>query len=101
MLFKQAIIDRLQEHGITKFILIAENVLNFHASDDCYYEEWYEDVGEEEGWICFVGLQDHVEDEMMEYNLQNYVNLGNDFNIIWRPHKPEIVFEMLQNRIEK
>ena len=36
---------------------------------------------------------EHVEDEMLEYNLQNYVNLGNDFNIIWRPHKPEIVFE--------
>ncbi|MCH2021215.1 MAG: hypothetical protein MK207_01945 [Saprospiraceae bacterium] len=101
MLLKQAIIDRLQEHGICKFILIAENVLNFHASDDCYYEEWYEDVIEEGGWISFVGLQDHVIDEMLEYNIQDYVNLGEDFNIIWRPHKPEIVFEMLDNRIVK
>jgi len=30
--------------GDIQFILIGENVLNFHSSDDCYYEEWFQDV---------------------------------------------------------
>ena len=100
MLLKQGVIDRLQEHGISKFILIAENVLNFHGSDDCYYEEWYEDVADEDGWICFVGLLDHVMDEMEEYGIQHYVNFGIDYNVIWRPQKPQLVYEAIRYKIE-
>ena len=44
MFLKREVIDPFISNGIYKFILIGENVLNFHASDDCYYEEWYEDV---------------------------------------------------------
>jgi hypothetical protein len=100
MLLKQGLIDRMQEQGISKFILICENVLNFHASDDCYYEEWFEDVNEEQGWICFTGLNDHVAEEMTEYGIQNYVQFGFDFNVNWRPHKPELVYEMIRSKIE-
>ncbi len=39
MTLKRDIIEPIMEHGIDKFILIGENVLNFHYSDDCYYEE--------------------------------------------------------------
>ena len=100
MLLKQGVIDRLQEHGISKFILIAENVLNFHASDDCYYEEWYEDVVEEEGWICFVGLRDHIIEEMETCGIQHYAHFGFQFNIHWRPQKPELVYETIRYKIE-
>lgn len=51
MTLKRDIIDQMIAHGIHKFILIAENVLNFHSSDDCYYEEWVDDVVEEGGWV--------------------------------------------------
>jgi hypothetical protein len=44
MTLKRDIIDDLIHLGVDKFIVIGENVLNFHASDDCYYEEWFEDV---------------------------------------------------------
>ena len=44
MHLKRNIIDHLTLQGINKYILIGENVLNFHGSDDCYYEEWFEDV---------------------------------------------------------
>ena len=43
MLLKRDIIESLQEEGISKFILIGENVLNFHYSDDSYYEEWFDE----------------------------------------------------------
>ena len=44
MTLKREIIDELTQMSITKFILIGENVLNFHSSDDCYYEEWIDDI---------------------------------------------------------
>ncbi len=44
MTLKRSLVDQLMKDGITKFILIAENVLNFHSSDDSYYEEWFNDV---------------------------------------------------------
>ena len=100
MTLKRDVIDELIPTGINKFILIGENVLNFHGADDCYYEEWYEDVSDEGGWICFVGLLDHVIEEMEEYGIQNYVHLGFQYNIIWRTQKPEIVFESIQHKMD-
>ena len=47
MTLKRDIIDHLILNGITKFVLIGENVLNFHYSDDCYYEEYSEDFIDE------------------------------------------------------
>src|SRR6185436_15460487 len=40
MFLKREVIDSLTYNGINKFVLIGENVLNFHAGDDDYYEEW-------------------------------------------------------------
>ncbi|MEL6863417.1 MAG: hypothetical protein AAFP19_03315, partial [Bacteroidota bacterium] len=76
MFLKREIIDLLMEHDINKYILICENVLNFHGSDDCYYEEWYEDVRDEGGWIALINILDHVEVEMIETQLQYFVNFG-------------------------
>jgi len=38
MLLKREVIEPMMSNGISKFILIGENVLNFHSSDECYYE---------------------------------------------------------------
>src|SRR5690606_31933125 len=54
MLFKREVIYLMITEGINKFILIGENIVNFHASDDSYYEEWYEEV--EDGWIAGVNF---------------------------------------------
>src|SRR3954463_4455746 len=61
MLLKRDIIENMMSFGINKFILIGENVLNFHASDDCYYEEWFQEV--EDGWIAAINFLDHVRTE--------------------------------------
>lgn len=97
MYLKREIIDRMTEAGLHKFILICENVLNFHGSDDSYYEEWYEDAAEADGWICFVNTLKHVHEEMRDTQLQRYVNFGEEFNNInWRPHKPELFFKVME-----
>src|SRR5438270_1407444 len=41
MFLKREIVENMMGFGINKFILIGENVMNFQASDDCYYEEWF------------------------------------------------------------
>lgn len=101
MLLKRDIIDELAYHGINKYILIGENVLNFHHSDDSYYEEWFEDVGAD-GWIAFVNFRDHVLKEFKRANLDYYfISDGelNDFE--WRKFSPGQVFGNISKIISK
>ncbi len=96
MILKRDIMDELIRHGINKFILIGENVLNFHASDDSYYEEWFDDI--EEGWIVGVNFREHVLKEMSAANIDYYITFGGEFNDMdWRTHSPLQLLE----RIEK
>jgi len=100
MFLKRDVIDQLQEHDINKFIVIGENVLNFHASDDCYYEEWYEDVMESNGWICFLNFREHVIQEMESVQLQQFVNFDEPFNDInWRRIKPAALYLLVQHHL--
>ncbi len=90
MFLKRELIDQLLRNGIVKFIVFCDNVLNFHGDDDSYYEEWYEDVSEERGWIAFVNVQDHVLKEMESNQLQFYINLGDHLNDLnWRLKIPD------------
>lgn len=101
MFLKRNIVDDLAQNGIHKYILICENVLNFHASDDAYYEEWYEDVKEEDGWICFLNLLPHVQEEMQSERIQHYANLGDYYNDVnWRNQRPNNVFKAIEAMIE-
>jgi len=52
MFLKRHFVDALIKQGINKFILACDNVLNFHCSDNSYYEEWWDDVKDDGGWIC-------------------------------------------------
>jgi hypothetical protein len=95
MYLKRNIAEVMIEEGINKFVLICENVLNFHGSDDCYYEEWAEEL--ESGWVCCLDTFDHVADEMMETRLQYYLHFGRDFNgINWRIMKPELILAQVE-----
>lgn len=100
MILKRDFIDLLIENGITKFILIAENVLNFHASDDCYYEEWFEDV--EDGWIALLNPREHVLDEFESYNIDQYfVSGGQLVDMSWRTYNPNSLFAKIDDEIMK
>ena len=87
MLLKRDIIDTMIDNNITKFILIGENVLNFHASDDCYYQEWFDDV--EDGWVVALNFRDHVLQEFSKNNIDYYLVFGGELNELkWRMYNP-------------
>lgn len=102
MFLKRDIADHLMERGINKFILIGENVLNFHYSDDCYYEEWFEDVVDENGWIALLNFNDFVLREFSEIDLDAYFVLGGQLNEInWRTKKPKALFRKINDLVER
>jgi len=100
MYLKRNIADVLMANGINKFILIGENVLNFHASDNDYYQEWFDDI--EDGWISLVNFQDHVLIEMENAHLDYYVAIGGSLNdVMWRSLLPTLVFHKINSLITK
>ena len=100
MLLKREVAEVLIENGINKFILIGENVLNFHSSDDCYYEEWFQEV--EDGWIVALNFQEHVLGEFSNHNLDYYLNFGGELNAMtWRKFTPAQMFAKVQDTIRK
>ncbi len=87
MHLKRNIIDHLVTQGINKYVLIAENVFNFHGSDDSYYEEWFEDI--EDGWILGIGFPEHLLQEISLFNIDSYIVFGGEIDLInWRTLSP-------------
>ena len=100
MTLKRDIIDNLIKMGITKYILIGENVLNFHSSDDCYYEEWIEDI--EDGWVALINFHEHVEFEMESIGIDQYFLMGGDLIAIdWRTYLPKHLFKYIDEIVSK
>jgi len=102
MFLKREVVEVLMNHGISKFILVAENVLNFHWSDDSYYEEWFDEVNDVEGWIAILNLREHVIEDFKSGNIDNYFVLGGQINEIrWRTMNPEQLFETVEKQVMK
>jgi len=100
MTLKRNILEILNQEGINKFILIGENILNFHGSDDSYYEEWFEDV--EEGWIAAVSFPDFIQDEFRKYHIDHYINMGGTLQIEnWRTMPPVVFYELVAGLIQR
>lgn len=98
MTLKNNVINPLLKKGIHKFILIGENVLNFHGSDDCYYEEWFEDV--EDGWIAALNFRDFIYEEWRKYRIDWYINFGGNLEIPeWRTYTPHQLYEKVNQII--
>ncbi len=97
MWLKRNIIDLLIKTGIFRFVLVMENVLNFHGDDDAYYEEWYDDIKEERGWICMINTQEHVSREMESHGIQYYCNIGDHLaDLNWRKLQPGNVVKQVE-----
>lgn len=102
MHLKREVIDELLAADIRYFILFGEDVLNFHADEDDYYQEWQEEIADANGWIVLLNVLEHVEQEMKDARLDNYIHLGalfNDFN--WRPQKPERIFAAIDGLLSQ
>jgi hypothetical protein len=100
MMLKREVLEILNEQGIQKFILLGENVLNFHASDDSYYEEWFQET--EDGWIAFVNFREHVLEEFRKARIDYFINFGGDLDELqWRKLSPRQMQEAVEAVISR
>lgn len=100
MHLKRNLIDELMLYGLKKFIVIGENVFNFHGSDDCYYEEWFEDV--EDGWIAFIHFRDFIHREWRKFGIDAFVNYGGNIEVEnWRTLSPAAFCKLIDDNLSK
>jgi len=100
MFLKRNVSEELCLNGVNKFILIGENVLNFHYSETDYYEEWNDELGE--GWIVCLNFRDHVIREFERIHLDYYLCFGglfNEFN--WRAYNPVQLCDKIDQMMNK
>lgn len=102
MTLKREVIDKLFDNHISKFILVAENVLNFHSGDKDYYEEWNENVNDESGWIVALNMPEATQYDFKKRKIHQIIELMDLED--WRTYKPHHLFrkidEMLSKRLE-
>lgn len=101
MELKRSVIELLVQGGINKFILIGENIMNFHGSDDCYYEEWKSDIADRGGWIVGLSFPDHVRQEMKRFQIGQYLELDDIEVENWRTMHPTLLFERIDSAIQR
>ena len=96
MILKTELIESLLDAGISNYILIMENVLNFHADSDDYYEEWNSEIS---GDIYMVNALPHVLEECINYNISSSVKLGGNLqDVNWRSLKPDQILEHIEKK---
>ncbi len=100
MFLYRNVIEILLENDIRYFILIGENVLNFHSDTADYYEEWFDNL--DNGWIIGLNFRDHVVQEFSEANLDYYIAFGGRFDMFsWRTVLPDQLFKILNDLMTK
>jgi hypothetical protein len=99
MNLKREVADKFMAEGIYKFILIGENVLNFHSSDKEYYSEWFDEVTDESGWIVCLNMPEQTQYDFTRAKLNRYIELMEIEN--WRVYKPFHLFKKINDIILK
>jgi hypothetical protein len=100
MFLKREVIEILLYEGISRFILIGENILNFHASEDDYYKEWFDDISD--GWIACVNFRRHVSEEFIRSRIDYYLALGGHLDrIAWRALSPLALFHLVSGLMNR
>lgn len=99
MTLRRDITDQLYRKGITKYILIGENVLNFHSSDDSYYEEWKEQLEDDYGWVVLLELPEQSKYDFKRARLTNYIDMMELPQ--WRTMKPENIYQLIDNQMNR
>lgn len=94
------VIEELIGNEICYFILIGENVLEFHSDTNDYYEEWFDNLGD--GWITCLNFRQHVIREFKDANIDYYLSFGGIFNEFpWRNYLPDQLFKKIESLITK
>jgi hypothetical protein len=99
MELKREVADKFFSEGIYKFILVAENVLNYHSDGRDYYEEWFEEVTDENGWVVVINMPAQTQQEFRRAKLNRYLELMEIED--WRIYKPFHLFKKIDGEIMK
>jgi hypothetical protein len=86
MELKREVLEKFMTQGIYRFILIGENVLNFHSDILDYYEELDEELREENGWIACLNLPPSTRLEFVRAKINRYLSLLELYD--WRTYTP-------------
>ena len=95
MELKREVLEKFMYERINKFILIGENVLNFHSSDSEYYKELYEETMEENGWVVCLDMPEQSQYDFRRAHLDRYIELIELEN--WRTYKPFHLFKKIDS----
>jgi hypothetical protein len=102
MFLKRDVIDVLIDNGISKFVLIGENILEFFAQGNEYYEEWYEDIRDKDGWIIAINFRQHIMEELQQSGIHYFVNVNEKYaDINWRKYQPHHLITYLDDLLIK
>ena len=100
MELKRNLIDVLTVNGITKFILIGENIMNMHSDSNDYYQEWFDEI--EDGWIVGLNFRAHVIPEFENARIDYYISFGGKFDEFnWRAYRPDQLFDQIDKLMMK
>lgn len=99
MTLRREVVDHFMHEGIHKFLLIAENVLNFHSSEADYYEDWFENVADESGWIVCLNMPQSSQHDFRKLKLNYYIELQERTD--WRKYTPENLFKLIDDEQKK
>jgi len=97
MELKREVLEKFMYEGIYKFILIGENVLNYHSDGKDYYEELFEEVTDENGWVVCLNMPEQTQYDFKKAHLNRYIELMELLN--WRTYKPFHLFKKIDNEL--
>lgn len=97
MELKREVLEKFMYEGIHKFILIAENVLNFHSGGSDYYEELHEEITDANGWIVCLDMPVQTQYDFRKARLNRYIELMELDN--WRTYKPFHLYKKIDNEL--
>ncbi|HTQ26615.1 MAG TPA: hypothetical protein VMI35_00730, partial [Puia sp.] len=74
-----------------------ENVLNFHSGDKDYYEEWFDEINDREGWVVILNMPEQTQYDFRRAKLNRYLELMEIDN--WRVYKPFHLFKKIDQQL--
>lgn len=100
MFLYRDIIEPMIDNGIKYFILVGENILNFHHDGDDYYNEWFDNI--DDGWIVCLNFRQHVVQEFVKARIDYVFAFGGKFDAFnWRGYGPIPLFSTINELIMK
>lgn len=93
-------LEWLRSNGVSRFILITENVLNIYVEADDYYQAFQDDL--EEGWMALVGLREHVMAELEKYQIGRFFFWSPILQELkWRKSKPHLLLAIVEESMRR